>query len=52
MPQVIQTRDELLYAELWISLASLLRGYAAAQEPNDATIEWDEKRITVRRDEK
>ena len=41
----------LLYAELWVSLASLLRSYTAAHGLNgdrQATVELGETRITVR----
>jgi hypothetical protein len=41
----------LLYAELWVSLASLLRSYTAAHGLNgdrQATVELGEARITVR----
>ena len=40
-----------LYAELWVSLASLLRSYTAAHGLNgdrQATVELGEQRITVR----
>lgn len=40
-----------LYAELWVSLASLLRSYTAAHGLNgdrQATVELGEERITVR----
>ena len=40
-----------LYAELWVSLASLLRSYTAAHGLNQdrqATVELGETRITVR----
>lgn len=49
MPPVAQ-----LYAELWVSLASLLRGYTAAHGLNrncQATVELGEDRITVRHGE-
>lgn len=42
---------EQLYAELWVSLASLLRSYTAAHGLNgdrQATVELGEARITVR----
>jgi hypothetical protein len=41
----------LVYAELWVSLASLLRSYTAAHGLNgnrQATVELGEVRITVR----
>jgi hypothetical protein len=44
-----------LYAELWVSLASLLRSYTAAHGLNgnrQATVELGEGRITVRHGEK
>lgn len=44
-----------LYAELWVSLASLLRSYTAAHGLNgnrQATVELGEERITVRAGEK
>ena len=44
-----------LYAELWVSLASLLRSYTAAHGLNgdrQATVELGEERITVRYAEK
>ena len=44
-----------LYAELWVSLASLLRTYTAAHGLNgdrQATVELGEERITVRCAEK
>jgi hypothetical protein len=43
--------DEQLYAELWVSLASLLRSYTAAHGLNgdrQATVELGQERITVR----
>lgn len=46
MPETAQ-----LYAELWVSLASLLRSYTAAHGLNgdrQATVELGEERITVR----
>ncbi len=46
MPETAQ-----LYAELWVSLASLLRSYTAAHGLNgdrQATIELGEEHITVR----
>jgi hypothetical protein len=46
MPETAQ-----LYAELWVSLASLLRSYSAAHGLNgdrQATIELGEEQITVR----
>ena len=42
---------ELLYVELWVSLASLLRSYTAAHGLNkntQATVELGEERITLR----
>jgi hypothetical protein len=48
-------QDEKLYAELWVSLASLLRGYTAAHGLNgnrQATIELGEEKIIVRHAEK
>ena len=42
---------EQLFAELWVSLASLLRSYTAAHGLNgnrQATVELGEERITVR----
>jgi hypothetical protein len=44
-----------VYAELWVSLASLLRSYTAAHGLNrdrQATVELGEERITVRHAEK
>ena len=46
---------EQVYAELWVSLASLLRSYTAAHGLNgdrQATVELGEQRITVRHAEK
>ena len=46
MPETAQ-----LYAELWVSLASLLRSYTAAHGLNgdrQATVELGEEQITVR----
>lgn len=46
MPETAQ-----LYVELWVSLASLLRSYTAAQGLNgsrQATVELGEEQITVR----
>jgi hypothetical protein len=43
--------NDQLYAELWVSLASLLRSYTAAHGLNgdrQATVELGEDRITVR----
>jgi len=43
--------DEHLYAELWVSLASLLRSYTAAHGLNgnrQATVELGEEKIIVR----
>jgi hypothetical protein len=43
--------EDRLYAELWVSLASLLRSYTAAHGLNgdrQATVELGEERITVR----
>lgn len=43
--------EERVYAELWVSLASLLRSYTAAHGLNgdrQATVELGEERITVR----
>jgi hypothetical protein len=45
----------LVYAELWVSLASLLRSYTAAHGLNQdrqATVELGDERITVRHAEK
>jgi hypothetical protein len=39
-----------LWAEIWVSLASLLRGYTSAHALNscrEATIDWNESRIVV-----
>jgi hypothetical protein len=47
--------EDRLYAELWVSLASLLRSYTAAHGLNgdrQATVELGEERITVRYAEK
>ena len=47
--------DEHLYAEFWVSLASLLRSYTAAHGLNgdrQATVELGESNITVRHAEK
>lgn len=44
-------RDDQVYVELWVSLASLLRSYTAAHGLNgnrQATVELGEERITVR----
>lgn len=46
---------DALYAELWVSLASLLRSYTAAHGLNgdrQATVELGEERITVRQGDK
>jgi len=43
--------EDRVYAELWVSLASLLRSYTAAHGLNgdrQATVELGEERITVR----
>lgn len=43
--------SDALYAELWVSLASLLRSYTAAHGLNgdrQATVELGEQQITVR----
>ncbi len=48
-------QDAHLYAELWVSLASLLCSYTAAHGLNgnrQATVELGEKRIVVRHAEK
>ncbi len=45
------TTETQLFAELWVSLASLLRSYTAAHGLNgdrQATVELGEARITVR----
>lgn len=45
------TQTAAVYAELWVSLASLLRSYTAAHGLNgdrQATVELGEERITVR----
>ena len=50
MPETVQ-----LYAELWVSLASLLRSYTAAHGLNgnrQATVELGEELITVRHSDK
>lgn len=55
MSQTQTIDDERLYAELWVSLASLLRSYTAAHGLNgsrQATVELGEKTITVRHAEK
>ena len=47
--------DQRVYAELWISLASLLRSYCAAHGVHSnrhATVETDEEEIAVRHEEK
>jgi hypothetical protein len=47
--------EDRLCAELWVSLASLLRSYTAAHGLNgdrQATVELGEERITVRHGEK
>jgi len=47
--------DSRVFAELWISLASLLRSYCAAHGVHSnrhATVETGEKEITVRHGEK
>ncbi len=47
--------DSRVFAELWISLASLLRSYTAAHGLHDdrhATVQADEEEITVRHEEK
>jgi len=49
------TSDESLYAELWISLASLLRSYTAVHglsRKRQATVEAEEGRILTRHGEK
>ena len=46
--------ESRVYAELWVSLASLLRSYTAAHGLNrdrQATVELGEERITVRHGE-
>jgi hypothetical protein len=51
----LPSSSEQLYAELWVSLASLLRSYTAAHGLNgdrQATVELGEERITVRHGEK
>ncbi len=48
-------KEDRVYAELWVSLASLLRSYTAAHGLNgdrQATVELGEERITVRHAEK
>ncbi len=48
-------RPEQLYAELWVSLASMLRSYTAAHGLSgnrQAAVEQDEEFITVRHGEK
>jgi len=48
-------RDEHLYTELWISLASLLRSYTAAHGLHNnrhATVDAGEDQITVRHEAK
>lgn len=56
MPQLAPDLHEAhLYAELWVSLASLLRSYTAAHGLNgnrQATVELGEDRIVVRHAEK
>lgn len=56
MPQSApDLRDAHLYAELWVSLASLLRSYSAAHGLNgdrQATVELGDERIVVRCAEK
>ena len=47
--------ETAVYAELWVSLASLLRSYTAAHGLNgnrQATVELGEERITVRHADK
>ena len=47
----IGANEDQLYAELWVSLASLLRSYTAAHGLNgnrQATVELGEERILVR----
>jgi len=51
----LSSSSERVYAELWVSLASLLRSYTAAHGLNgdrQATVELGEERITVRHAEK
>jgi hypothetical protein len=46
---------DAVFAELWVSLASLLRSYTAAHGLNgdrQATVELGERRITVRHSDK
>jgi hypothetical protein len=53
--QTVTIRDEHLYTELWISLASLLRSYTAAHGIHNnrhATTEADDEKIFVRHEEK
>ncbi len=53
MHEILQ--DEKLYAELWVSLASLLRSYTAAHGLNgnrQATVELGEEKMIVRHAEK
>lgn len=48
-------RDEHVYVELWVSLASLLRSYSSMHGLNgdrQATVELGEARITVRHGDK
>jgi hypothetical protein len=55
LAQTEAIHDEQLYAELWVSLASLLRSYTAAHGLNSdrqATVELGKNRITVRTGEK
>jgi hypothetical protein len=47
----LMAHSDQLYAELWVSLASLLRSYTAAHGLNgnrQATVELGEEQITVR----
>lgn len=55
MAQTQTLRDEHLYVELWVSLASLLRSYTAAHGLNgnrQATVELGENEITARHSDK
>ncbi len=54
-PRIPAIHDARLHAELWVSLASLLRSYTAAHglhRAQQATVEVGEDKIIVRRGEK
>jgi len=47
----LQQPDDLIWRELWVSLASLLRSYTALHglsADRQAVVEWDQTRILVK----